>query len=135
MAVRPLLLCILTSKRMLVHAFAWLKMIKNTLKLPKTYFFIMCTRGSVVSLLFFSFSLPTKQDCCGIFRGKSSFFGNKQSTSVMVQTKIKLFFAEFCCKFLAFFRGFAAKTLKMAISTSVWSAQHPNAGQSIQHLS
>ena len=25
------------------------------------------------------------------------------------------------------------KTLKMVISTSVWNAQHPNAGQNIQH--
>ena len=32
-----------------------------------------------------------------------------------------------------FFRFFAAKTLKMVISTSVWSAWHPNAGQNIQH--
>ena len=33
-----------------------------------------------------------------------------------------------------FFRFFAKKTLKMAISTSVWSAQHPNAGRNIQQL-
>ena len=43
-----------------------------------------------------------------------------------------VFFAKFCCKFLAFFSFFAEKTLKMTISTSVWSAQHPNAGQNIQ---
>ena len=33
--------------------------------------------------------------------------------------------------FLGFF---AAKMLKMTISTSVWSAQHPKAGRNIQHL-
>ena len=51
-----------------------------------------------------------------------------------MQTKKKLFFAKICCKFLAFFRFFAAKTLKMVILTSVWSAQHPNAGRNMQHL-
>ena len=34
--------------------------------------------------------------------------------------------------FFRFFAAFAAKTLKMTISTSIWSAQHPNAGQNIQ---
>ena len=34
-----------------------------------------------------------------------------------------------------FFRFFAAKTLKKTISTSVSSAQHPNAGQNIQQIS
>ena len=38
-----------------------------------------------------------------------------------------LFFAEFCCKILAFLRFFAGKTLKMTNSTSVWRVQHPNA--------
>ena len=38
-----LLLCISTSERMLVHAFAWSKTIKN---IWKCTFFIMCTRGS-----------------------------------------------------------------------------------------
>ena len=45
-----------------------------------------------------------------------------------------MFFAKICCKFLAFFSFFAEKTLKMTISTSVWSAQHPNAGRNIQQL-
>ena len=51
-----------------------------------------------------------------------------------MQNKKKLFLAEICCKFLAFFWVFAAKMLKMTISTSVWSAQHPNAGRNIQQL-
>ena len=40
------MLCISTSEHMLAHALAWSKMIKNALKLLKTDFFIMCTRGS-----------------------------------------------------------------------------------------
>ena len=32
-------LCISTSVCMLAHAFAWSKMVKNALKLSKTYFF------------------------------------------------------------------------------------------------
>ena len=40
------------------------------------------------------------------------------------------------CKILlqisCFFRFVAQKTLKMTILTSVWSEQHPNAGQNIQ---
>ena len=45
-----------------------------------------------------------------------------------------MFFATIRFKFLAFLSFFAAKTLKMNISTSVWSAQHPHAGWNIQHL-
>ena len=41
-------------------------------------------------------------------------------------------FEEICCKFLAFLKKKRVKTLKMTISTSVWSAQHLNAGQNIQ---
>ena len=41
-------------------------------------------------------------------------------------------FAEICCKLLAFFSFFAVNTLKMTVKTSVWSAQHPNAGRNIQ---
>ena len=33
---------------------------------------------------------------------KAHFLGVEQSTSVLVQTKKKLFFAKICCKFLAF---------------------------------
>ena len=45
-----------------------------------------------------------------------------------------MFFAKFCCTFLAFVGFLAQKTLKMTKSTSIWSAQHPNAGRNIQHL-
>ena len=34
----------------------------------------------------------------------------------------------------AFFQLFNTKTLKMKILTSIWSVQHLNAGQNIQHL-
>ena len=41
-----LLLCILTSKRMLAHAFTWSKTRKNTQKIFKKYFFIVRMRDS-----------------------------------------------------------------------------------------
>ena len=41
--------------------------------------------------------------------------------------------AKFGCKFLAFLSFLPLKTQKITISTSVWSAQHPKAGQNIQH--
>ena len=43
----------------------------------------------------------------------------------------------FCWNLLqisCFFRFFAQKMLKMTISTILWNAQHPNAGQNIQHM-
>ena len=49
-----------------------------------------------------------------------------------MQTLKNMFFAKFSCKFLAFFHFLPLKTLKMTMLTSVWSAQHPNAGQNIQ---
>ena len=74
----------------------------------------------------------------------------KDSTKLKIKIYTKKLFVSnllFCSKWLlrsqvwillgtwisCFFRFFAAKTLKMTISTSVWSAQHPNAGQNIQH--
>ena len=47
---------------------------------------------------------------------------------------IKRFLAEFCikCQFFTFFSFLAQKILKITIMTSVWGAQHPNAGQNIQ---
>ena len=63
------------------------------------------------------------------------FMGIKQSTSVLVQTYKNVFLAKFYCKFLAFFSFFAQKMLKMTISTSIWCAQHPKAGQNKQQLS
>ena len=42
-------------------------------------------------------------------------------------------YAKICCKWLVILKlFFATKMLKMTISTSVWSGQHPNAGQNIQ---
>ena len=43
--------------------------------------------------------------------------------------------AKFCCKFFAFLSFLPLKTLKKTISTSIWSAQHPNTGKNIQHSS
>ena len=43
-------------------------------------------------------------------------------------------FAKFSCKFLAFYSFLQLKMMKITISTSVWGAQHPNAGQNIQQL-
>ena len=40
------MLCILTSKRMLAHAFSWSKTMKNIQKSWKSTFSIMCTKGS-----------------------------------------------------------------------------------------
>ena len=48
--------------------------------------------------------------------------------------KKKLFSAKICCKFLTFFKKKQVKRLKMVISTSVRSAQHPNAGRNIQQI-
>ena len=68
-----------------------------------------------------------------VFREKSSFFGNKTVDQRLGANLKNMFFAEICCKFLAFLSCFAEKTLKMTILTSVWNAQHPNTGQNIQH--
>ena len=43
----------------------------------------------------------------------------------------KRLFENFAANYM-FFLLFSTKTLKMTISTSVWSAQHPNAGRNIQ---
>ena len=40
----------------------------------------------------------------------------------------------FCKNFLQISCFFAEKTMKMTISTSKWSAQHPNAGPNIQQM-
>ena len=44
------------------------------------------------------------------------------------------FLQKIWCKFLAFFKKKQVKTLKIVISTSFWSAQHPNTGRNIQQL-
>ena len=66
--------------------------------------------------------------------GKSSFFGSKTADQRSGEMQKKTVFTEICSKILAFLRFFAAKTLKMTISTNVWSAQHPNAGRNIQQV-
>ena len=86
-----------------------------------------------------------------IFIKRFSFFGNKTVNQCSgANLKNVFFFAKICFKFLAFLKCFAQKVfctksvlhkkcfaqkvLKMTISTSVWSAQHPNAGRNIQQL-
>ena len=59
-----------------------------------------------------------------------SFFGSKTADQRFGEMQKK---PVFCCKIFAFLRFFAQKTLKMSILTSIWSAQHPNAGRNIQH--
>ena len=58
---------------------------------------------------------------------KANFFGNKTVDQHSGANLKNVFFAKFSCKFLAFLSFLAQKTLKMTISTSIWSAQHPNA--------
>ena len=66
---------------------------------------------------------------------KAQFFLRiKQSTSVLVQTQKTCFLQNFAANFVLSFRFLTQKMLKMTISTSVWSAHHPNAGQNIQQL-
>ena len=67
-------------------------------------------------------------------RKKAHFFGNKIVDQCSGANLKKPVFAKICCKFLAFLGFFAQKMLKMVISTSAWSAKHPNAGRNIQHL-
>ena len=68
------------------------------------------------------------------FIEKSSFFGNKivnQRFGANLKKRVvcKILLQIFC--FLSFL---AQKMLKMTILTSIWSVQHPNAGQNIQHM-
>ena len=56
----------------------------------------------------------------------------KLSTSIWVQTPKTCFaLLSFFC---SFFKFFSQKNVKKHISTKVWSSQHPNAGQNIQHI-
>ena len=71
--------------------------------------------------------------CKYVFLEKSSFFGNKTvnqrfGANLKKCVICKNLGPKSCCKFLAYFSFFAEKILKMTISTSVWSAQHRNAG-------
>ena len=81
-----------------------------------------CVLQALVEIVIFS-----------VLTGKSYFFRNKTVDQGSGANSKNLFFAKICCKFLAFFRFFAAKMLKMNIWTSVRSAQHLNAGRNIQH--
>ena len=60
------------------------------------------------------------------------------ATTASTQCKLKNpNFAKFCKKCLAFFfifQLFGVNKLKKHISTSIWSAEHPNAGGNIQQL-
>ena len=76
----------------------------------------------------------------GMSRTKLGLFLFNQLPAVII---LKLISTSCCnqmlrrymsCKFVAFLRLFEQKTLKMTISTSVWSAQHPNNGLNIQHM-
>ena len=60
---------------------------------------------------------------------KMSFFSLKTS-----KLKKQCFLQNVAAIFLLFLAFSAQKMLKMTISTSVLSAQHPNAGQNIQQL-
>ena len=71
---------------------------------------------------------------------KSSFF--REKAVCLNKTLNQRFGANlknpfFCRKFVTFLHFFsflAKKMLKMTISTRVWGAQQPSAGQNIQHL-
>ena len=66
---------------------------------------------------------------------KKLLFGNKTFDERFGAKKIR-FLLSFTPKRLlfTFFSFLAQKTLKMKISTSMWGAQHPNAGQNIQQI-
>ena len=70
-----------------------------------------------------------------VFREKKThFFGNKTVDQRSGANLKKPVFCKNLLQISCFFSFFAAKTLKMTISTSVWIAQHPSAGQNMQHL-
>ena len=56
---------------------------------------------------------------------KITFFPGVDKHLGVVLSCGHLFFAKICCKFLAFFRFFAAKALKMTILTSVLECAEP----------
>ena len=65
------------------------------------------------------------------------FSGNKILDQPLVANSKEHIFPLILPKFFAFssFSAFQSKNLETQIWTRVWSAQHPNAGQNIQHLS
>ena len=60
---------------------------------------------------------------------KANFWGNKTVDQRSGANLTKRVLGKILLQISCFF---AQKTLKMTISTSVWSAQHPNAGPNIQ---
>ena len=71
------------------------------------------------------------KSCESLTIKKNIFWGIKQSTSVLVQALKNMFFCKNVRQISCFF---AEKMLKMTISTSFWSVQHPNTGRNVQHL-
>ena len=60
-------------------------------------------------------------------------FGNKTVDQRLGANSKKLFLLpKFAANFLLFLAFLQKKTLKMDNSTSVWGAQHPNAGRNIK---
>ena len=87
-----------------------LKMWKNIFCQPQVLFVVQ----TLVEIVIFSVFSAKKQEISSKFLQKTFFFkfAPKRWSTVL----------------------FPEKMLKMTISTSGWSAQHPNAGQNIQHL-
>ena len=85
--------------------------------LAKNWVFQVCTKGLVKSCF---------------YHWKCVFSGNKTSTNLKPRFSAKVYIK--CLAFSSFFQLFAPKTLKKHILTSVWSVQHPNAGENIQHI-
>ena len=80
------------------------------------------------------------QACIHLFKKNTyitHFFGNKtveqRFGAILKMHVFWKILMQISCFFLAV--CLAQKTLKMTISASVWSAQHPNAGQNIQQIS
>ena len=69
-------------------------------------------------------------------RRKTPFLGNKTVDQRFgANFKINFFLLNFAPNLYPYiFTAFFTKMLKMTILTSVWGAQHPNAGWNIQHL-
>ena len=64
---------------------------------------------------------------------KTHFFGNKTVDHRFGANLKKHVFCKILLQMFCFFSLLAQKMLKMAISTSVCSAQHPSAGRNIKH--
>ena len=65
------------------------------------------------------------------------FLGGIKTLNQHFGANLKKKFDKFCCKFVAFLHFFSFstwKTLEIKILTSVWNAQHPNAGRNTQQV-